>query len=526
MRPQYADVTAEHTRTNFYAQLVPGQTILQIPHYPLECGESLSNFPVAYKTWGRLNASRDNVLLIQHALTGLCDVQDWWGPLLGTGRTFDPSRFFIVCINMLGSPYGSCSPVSIDAATGRPYGPLFPLCTAKDDLGVQKLVLDHLGVQLIACVIGGSMGGMIAMEYSLTYNNSPYLKSVIALATSARALAWCISWNEAQRQCIFSDPYYDDGYYFEGNLRPNLGLSAARMSALLTYRLRNSFEARFGRKLPASSGKRPPTRPEDRNSAETSSSSSPSQNPLTHNDLASTASVNNESPANADSATCASKINADTTTPANERNADPNSEPKIVSTDRGDHGAHNAGSGSLCSAAKSPSPSPKPQTNFTAQSYLRYQGTKFVNRFDANCYIAMTRKLDTHDITRGQIDPPADPSYDPLPDYLRTLHKPHLVVGISSDGLFTYGEQEMLGECLPDAILKRLELPEGHDAFLIEFEVIDTYCLNFLKSRHPDIYDDSTGKVDVFHDWADFVKTLDSNEESVFGASEQIITNW
>lgn len=463
---KYKDVTAKHNRSNFYAQLVPGQTIVEIPQYQLECGETLVDFPVAYKTWGRLNKDGDNVLLIQHALTGLCDVQDWWGPLLGTGKTFDPSRFFIICVNLLGSPYGSCSPVSIESSTGKPYGPLFPLCTVKDDLGVQRLVLDSLGVKLIACVIGGSMGGMIAMEYSSTYNNSSYVRSIVALATSARALAWCISWNEAQRQCIFSDPYYDDGYYYEGSLRPNAGLSAARMSALLTYRSRNSFEARFGRKLP-----------------------------------------------NTPKATAPDEANGDRRQPATKE------EENWLS--------HNAGSSRNSRAVSPVTDVPKPQTFFTAQTYLRYQGTKFVNRFDANCYIAITRKLDTHDITRGHIDPEnVDTSNDPLPDYLKTLTKPHLIVGILSDGLFTYGEQQLLGEYLPDASLKKLESHEGHDAFLLEFELIDSYCKNFLKSRCSDLFNDENGKIDVFDDWADFVKTLDNGGTSVFGEVEKNLTDW
>ncbi|CAI5755574.1 unnamed protein product [Candida verbasci] len=350
---------------------IKGQTIVEIPEYTLECGETLYNFPVAYKTWGKLNSTQSNAFLICHALTGSSDVQDWWGPLLGINKTFDPSRYFIICINFLGSPYGSCSPVTIDKSTGKAYGPNFPLVTAKDDVRIQKIILDQLNVKQIACVIGGSMGGMIALEYSSIYNDSDYVKTVIALATSARASAWCISWNETQRQCIFNDPAYDDGYYYENGNSPTSGLAAARMAALLTYRSRNSFETRFGRNK--------------------------------SNDL------------------------------------------------------------------------------FTAQSYLRYQGNKFINRFDANCYIAITRKLDTHDITR-------DHDFD-LEKYLQRLKKPHLIIGIESDGLFTISEQELLGKNIPNSILKKLTSPEGHDAFLLEFELINNYCLEFLKKELPEIYE-------------------------------------
>ncbi|KAM9935433.1 hypothetical protein OXX80_004989 [Metschnikowia pulcherrima] len=462
----YKDVTDEQNRTNSYAAMVPGQTIVEIPRYLLECGEVLTDFPVAYKTWGRLNKDKDNVLLICHALTGSSDVQDWWGPLLGTGLTFDPTRFFIICINFLGSPYGSCSPVTIDKATGKPYGPAFPLVTVKDDIGVQRLILDSLGVKKIACVIGGSMGGMAALEYSSKYQNTGYVKSIIALATAARASAWCISWNETQRQCIFSDPNYDDGYYHETpGLRPDSGLSAARMAALLTYRSRNSFETRFGRKLPSSVKSSKSAQPQDirlpRNKDE--------ENWLSHND-----------------------------------------------------GARSSRS---VTTLKSSANNDKPQTYFTAQSYLRYQGDKFVARFDANCYISISRKLDTHDITRGHIEIDEEAEEDPLPGYLETLTSPHLIIGITSDGLFTYGEQQLLAAHLPDNELKTLDSPEGHDAFLLDFEIIDEYCRQFLHAKLPEFYDDS-GKVEPFEDWKNYVVSVENGGNSVFGEAEKNLTNW
>lgn len=455
--PVYKDITEEQNSANEYARLVPGQVMVQIPSYELECGEMLKDFPVAYKTWGRLNDEKDNVLVICHALTGSSDVQDWWGPLLGDDKTFDPSRFFIICINCLGSPYGSCSPLSIDKSTGKPYGPSFPLVTVKDDIGIQKLILDSLGVNQIAAVIGGSMGGMLAMEYSSTYNNSDYVRAVIAIATSARTSAWCISWNEAQRQCIFSDPEYNEGYYYENpdGVKPESGLSAARMSALLTYRSRNSFETRFGRKLPGKTV-------QDSTHVKIYPRTKDEEHWLLHND-----------------------------------------------------GSKNSSNGSNTG---------KLQTYFTAQSYLRYQGSKFVKRFDANCYISITRKLDTHDITRGQVDL-EDLVEDPLPDYLTTLKKPHLVIGIQSDGLFTFSEQQMLDTYISNCSLKRLDSPEGHDAFLLDFEIVDNYCLDFLHKTIPEFYDTTSGKVVLFKDWKLYVKDVDNGGNSVFGEAEQI-TNW
>lgn len=496
----YKDITEEERRTNSYARIVPGQTIVEIPEYTLECGETLYNFPVAYKTWGRLNKACNNVLLICHALTGSSDVQDWWGPLLGSDKTFDPSRFFIICINFLGSPYGSCSPVSIDRATGRPYGPNFPLVTAKDDLGVQKLILDSLGVKQIACVIGGSMGGMLAMEYSATYNDTEYVRLVIALATSARASAWCISWNETQRQCIFGDPYYDDGYYYENKngKKPDSGLSAARMAALLTYRSRNSFETRFGRKM----GKNTSSNTGDSTVATTG--------------------------ANTVASTGVSGGNNGTTSLINKEELEKGIRyPK--NKDEEHWLTHNEGSKTI--NGKQRNQDKNLPTYFTAQSYLRYQGTKFIKRFDANCYISITRKLDTHDITRGKVEEldeqkqeSLDVYEDPLPGFLQTLKKPHLVIGIASDGLFTYGEQELLGKNIPNSILKRLDSPEGHDAFLLEFELINNYCLDFLHANLPEYYDVSNDE--LFKDWADHVQDVDNGGESVFGEAEKNITNW
>lgn len=464
--PIYKDVTQEQNDTNEYARLVPGQTIVEIPSYQLECGETLYNFPVAYKTWGRLNKERDNVLVICHALTGSSDVQDWWGPLLGTDKTFDPSRFFIICVNFLGSPYGSCSSLTIDKSTGKPYGPSFPLVTIKDDIGIGKLIFDSLNIQSIACVIGGSMGGMMALEYAATYNDSLYVKSIVAIATSARASAWCISWNEAQRQCIFSDPDYNDGYYYQSpdGKKPDSGLSAARMAALLTYRSSNSFENRFGRKLPTSSIKGTSNISE---SEKIYPKTKDEENWLLHNE-----------------------------------------------------GARSQSNRASFSSHNSDSSKPKPQTYFTAQSYLRYQGNKFVKRFDANCYISLTRKLDTHDITRGKVE--EDVIEDPLPGILSQFKLPHLVIGIQSDGLFTFGEQQLLDKYIPNCILKKLESQEGHDAFLLDFELVDNYCQEFLKSNLNSYYNDQ----ERFLEWEKYVQLVDNGGNSVFGEAEKNITNW
>lgn len=252
------------------------------------------------------------------------------------------------------------------------------------------------------------MGGMLTLEYA--YFGKDYVRCIVPIATSARHSAWCISWSEAQRQAIYSDPKYEDGYYSFDD-PPATGLGAARMSALLTYRSRNSFESRFGRNVPD------PTKRQTINS-----------------------------PAGPPS---------------------PSSEHWAV---------HNDGH-------KSSRPS-RPSTYFSAQSYLRYQGEKFVKRFDSNCYIAITRKLDTHDVSRHRASPDSN---SPVLDALSQIEQPALVIGIESDGLFAFEEQQEIAAGIPDSRLKKIDSPEGHDAFLLQFQQVNTYILDFFREVLPDI---------------------------------------
>ncbi|KAG2138099.1 Alpha/Beta hydrolase protein [Suillus bovinus] len=169
---------------------------------------------------------------------------------LGTSRsyhvllfTFSEYAFFIFCANVMGSPYGSASPVTIDPETGKPYGPEFPQTLIHDDI-LHKLILDHLEISSVAVVIGGSMGRMAVLKWPLC-TPPGYVHHIITLVTSARHSAWCISWGEAQGQSIYSDPLYDNRYYTK---QPSMGVTAARMATLLTYWLHNSFESHFGRR--------------------------------------------------------------------------------------------------------------------------------------------------------------------------------------------------------------------------------------------------------------------------------------
>ncbi|KAL8632591.1 hypothetical protein Q9189_001743 [Teloschistes chrysophthalmus] len=462
---------AEGQPENPFAALIPDQHIVIVPQFTLESGVILYNVPVAYSVRGHLAPKADNAIVICHALSGSADVGDWWGPLIGgNGRALDITRFFIVCLNSLGSPYGSASPVTNidgDPKKGR-YGPDFPLTTIRDDVNIHKIVLDDLGVRQIAAVVGGSMGGMLTLEYA--YFGTHYVRNIVPIATSSRHSAWGISWGEAQRQSIYCDPKYEDGYYSFDD-PPSAGLGAARMAALLTYRSRDSFEARFGRNTPDPSRKQtikenqPPSTPT-------------SEHWAVHND-------GHRSTRSSHGITNGSSTPAPSTTATN--NIPINGNPTQF-TDPQFHGATTL---SASPPPPPPTPSSKPTTTyFSAQSYLRYQGSKFVNRFDSNCYIAITRKLDTHDLSRHRV--PLAPLNDinttnPTHHALSQIKQPALVLGISSDGLFTYAEQQEIAAGIPNARLRNIESPEGHDAFLLQFEQVNRFILEFFWEVMPEI---------------------------------------
>ncbi|KAL7275063.1 MutS protein msh4 [Rhizina undulata] len=464
---------------NPFSTLISSQNIAIIPKFTLESNVTLRRVPIAYKTFGKLNDAGDNAMVICHALTGSADVHDWWGPLIGPGRAFDTSRFFVVCCNSLGSPYGSASPCTINPDTGNIYGPEFPLTTVRDDVNLHKIVLDNLGVKQIAVVIGGSMGGMLVLEWS--YFGKNYVKAIVPLATSSRHSAWCISWGEAQRQSIYSDPKYEDGYY-PFNDPPVTGLGAARMSALLTYRSRNSFESRFGRNTPD------PTRHPYINSSVHRLPNTPGEEHwAVHNEgfrnakkLASPrGSVSGSPPPSSPTVDLVSGAQIDSK--QEENDIVPSIPPGLPNARTVNFISNGEVNGSGAPSPTFEGCKKRAPTYFSAQSYLRYQGDKFVKRFDANCYIAITRKLDTHDVSRGR--------GGDIRAALQSIQQPTLVIGIESDGLFTYAEQQELAEYIPNARLATIHSPEGHDAFLLQFEDVNRHILGFLKEILPDIMD-------------------------------------
>src|SRR6266699_6087340 len=221
---------------------------------PLQRGGQFGPVTVAYETWGKLNAEGDNAILITHALTGSSHAYDvdhpddtkvaWWNPLIGPGRFFDTSRYFVICSNILGGCYGTTGPSSIDPGTGHPYGIRFPVITIRDMVEAQRKLIDHLGVRQIAMVAGGSIGGQQALEWAVAYPE--LVQKVIVVAATAALTAQAIAFSEVGRQAILADPLWQRGNYDPGH-GPNAGLSIARMLAMITYQSEEGMELRFAR---------------------------------------------------------------------------------------------------------------------------------------------------------------------------------------------------------------------------------------------------------------------------------------
>jgi len=244
----HEDVTS--TRTNFSNQV----HLYTFDSLPLQRGGQFGPVTVAYETWGKLNAEGNNAVLITHALTGSSHAHDaespddtkvaWWNPLIGPGRFFDTSRYFVICSNVLGSCYGSTGPSSIDPNTGQPYGMRFPVITIRDMVETQRRLIEYLGVSQLHMVAGGSIGGQQALEWAVAHPE--LVENVIVVAATAALTAQAIAFSEVGRQAILADPRWQGGDYLPGQ-GPNAGLSIARMLAMITYQSEEGMESRFAR---------------------------------------------------------------------------------------------------------------------------------------------------------------------------------------------------------------------------------------------------------------------------------------
>jgi homoserine O-acetyltransferase len=350
----------------------------------LDAGRALAPFTVAYKTYGTLNATRSNTILICHALSldqfvaspnPVTGKPGWWDNMVGPGKPIDTDRFFVVCANVIGGCMGTTGPADIDPATGKPYGLDFPLVTIKDMVRVQAMLLDALGIEKILCVIGGSMGGMQVLQWAALYPER--VLSAIPMATAARHSAQNIAFHEVGRQAIMADTDWHGGAYQLQGTTPAKGLAVARMAAHITYLSEAALQRKFGRSL---------------------------QN----------------------------------------RNA--------------------------ISFAFAP--------DFQVESYLHHQGQTFVDRFDANSYLYITRAMDYFDLAAdyGGV----------LAEAFRGTKTRFCIISFTSDWLFPTVENKRIAHALNAAAANvsfvEIETDRGHDAFLLDEPEVYAIVRGFLNS--------------------------------------------
>ena len=336
----------------------------------LDSGVDFAPLRIAYTTAGKLNAAKSNAVLVCHALTGDQHVASvhpvtgragWWDTLVGPGKPIDTERFFVICPNVIGSCMGSSGPASTNPATGRPYGLDFPVVTIADMVRAQAMLLDHLGIESLFAVLGGSMGGMLVLQWAASYPERVF--SALCIASAARHTAQNIAFNEVGRQAIMADPDWRGGHYIEAGIRPAKGLGVARMAAHITYLSEDALQRKFGRNLQ-------------------------------------------------DRAARTFTFDAD----------------------------------------------------FQIESYLRYQGLSFVERFDANSYLYVTRAMDYFDLAA---------EYDgSLAAAFRGTHTRFCVASFTSDWLFPTSASRQIMHALNAAGARvsfvEIETDKGHDAFLLD----------------------------------------------------------
>lgn len=349
-----------------------------IPEITLQSGEILKDIVQVYAMYGEPNVERDNVIVVCHALTGSHRLagekseglpDPWWNTIVGDNKALDTKKYCIFCIDNITSPYGSTSPLSINPNTGKKYAMDFPIISPRDVAVAQKKALEQIGFKKINCVIGPSLGGMIATEIALTYPDD--VEKCVLIAAPDHLYPQAIAFNSVQRQTITTDPEWKNGNY--NGAGPVNGLAAARMLAMITYRSEQSFSDRYMRR------------------------------------------TDGESPT-------------------------------------------------------------KWASKFQVEDYLLYHGQELVRRFDANCYLYLTKMMDLHDIGtgRGGIENA----------WSNFKGKKLLAVGISSDMLFPNWQVE---EAVRQATLAgvnakydEIESENGHDSFLIDFDQLDDYIRSFL----------------------------------------------
>ncbi len=355
-------------------------TFAQPPHeLVLKSGGKLGPITLAYETYGKLNSDKSNAILVFHALTGDAHAAGWhkdattpgwWDPMIGAGKAFDTDKYFVICANVIGGCKGSTGPSSVNPATGKPYGMSFPVITIEDMVESQKYLIDHLGIKKLLCVTGGSMGGLMALEWAVRFPDT--MGSAILIATNYKHTAQQIALHEVARQAIMSDPNWNKGDYY-GKELPAQGMSVSRMIGHITYMSERSMEEKFGRKL---QGKE--------------------------------------------------KVGYDF--------------------------SH----------------------DFEVESYLRYRGASFVQRFDANSYLYLSKALDYFDLSEA-----AD-----LATVFKAIKSKILIVTFTSDWLYPSYQSKQMVKAMKtneiDVSFIEIETSYGHDSFLVEIDGQSKLVKHFL----------------------------------------------
>lgn len=336
----------------------------------MDAGVSLSPLTIAYQTYGDLNANKSNAILVCHALTGDQHVANehpitgkagWWHTMVGPGRPIDTNRYFVIASNVIGGCMGTTGPASLNPATGRPYGLDLPVVTIKDMVHAQAMLIDHLGIDMLLCVAGGSMGGMQVLQWAASFPDRVF--AAMPIATAARHSSQNIAFHEVGRQAVMADPDWRQGRYLEEGVIPTKGLAVARMAAHITYLSDEALQSKFGRKL------------------------------------------------------------QDRSAPTFSFDAD-----------------------------------------FQIENYLRYQGTSFVDRFDANSYLYVTRACDYFDLA-------ADYGGS-LAHAFKGSKSRFCVVSFNSDWLYPTQASRAIVHALnaggASVSFVDIETDRGHDAFLLD----------------------------------------------------------
>ncbi len=349
----------------------------------LDCGMEISDFPVAYQTYGELNADKSNAILICHALTGdqflaephpLTGQEGWWELMVGPGKTIDTDRYFVICVNILGGCMGTAGPKEINPDTDKSWGLDFPVITIADMVRCQALLVDHLGIDKLFSVIGGSMGGMQVLEWASMYPDR--LFSAIPIASAALHTAQNIAFHEVGRQAIMADPDWCGGDYLNQGKNPTKGLAVARMAAHITYLSDQALHRKFGRRL------------QDRDA-------------LTYGF----------------------------------------------------------------------------EADFQVESYLRHQGITFVDRFDANSYLYITRAMDYFDL--------AAKHDGELAQAFKGTPVRFCVISFTGDWLYPTEENRRIVHALnsvaANVSFAEVESDKGHDAFLLDEPEFHQVLKGFLE---------------------------------------------